>query len=174
MPHPFYRQLQKTSNTAFTLANGVNGLAVTRNEGGSNNRTYIESRINDNGRFGAVTRNFVYTGTVYLSSGTVANVESVIQPGSLVLGVTARVTSNILAAGGFHIGYAGQPNAFANSIANTSSVTSDMTKANTSLNFPILFTSTSNVMISSNSATAFAGGNVRVAVHGIRFDPPNT
>lgn len=175
------RNILKRSNTIYALANNTQGIKVDRQEFNSNSRTYCERQFNNNGRFGGLTKEILYTANIVVSSGTVANVENVIPAGTMVYGITGLVTTAITGPTGFCIGFSsrdaqpmsGNYNAAANGVRTDIGTNTDMTTANTQLNFPILFKYNSNVMITSNSTTAFTGGAVRVAVHGLRFDPPN-
>lgn len=161
--------------TLLSAANAANAaVASVRNEDAANNRTYYEAYFNNGGKFGGITEEFVYTANISLTSGTVANVANIIPEGSFIKGVTALVTSAISGPSGFHIGQAGNANVYANNVATIVGSVANMTTCNSLVTFPVLYKTTSNVMITSNTGTAFSAGVVRIAVHGYTFVPPRS
>jgi hypothetical protein len=165
------KNASESAIAAFAIANAA--VAVARSENNANNRTYAEAKMNENGMFGGVTKHFVYTGNVTLS-GVIANVANIIPAGSYVTAVTARVTSTASGASGLRIGDSTINDAFANGISVAVNSVSSMTTSNTSVTFPRFYRSEANVTISANSGASLSGGVVRVAVHGIIFDPPTS
>ena len=103
-----------------------------------------------------------------LSGGTV-NVGNLLPTGSIVLGVTARVTQAITGATSFNIGWSGDPNAWGDSIA--IALNTIVNASNYTIATVPIFSSGANLTLTSNGSN-FTGGSVSLVSHYIKLNAP--
>ena len=99
-------------------------------------------------------------------SGASYTASNIIPAGSLVLGVSVRVTTAITGATTFQVGYAGDPDAWGATVAIASGTTT--TPANFTITGPIFFATATSVVATANGSN-FAGGVLRTTVHYIEI-----
>lgn len=124
-------------------------------------------RAGDNGQ--AVTIGKAATTLLTGMSGATVTATNLIPAGSLVLGVTCRVTTLITGASSFDVGDGTTVDNWGNNIALTSGTTTsiaDFTAAS-----PDFYTASTSVVLTAVTSN-FTAGAVRVTVHYITLTPP--
>ena len=103
-------------------------------------------------------------------SGATVDAAALIPAGSLVLGVTARVTTAITGAADFDIGDTTDVDAFGSAIAialDTLVDLTDITQAS-----PLFYTAATAIRLTGNGS--FTGGDIRLTVHYIQLTAPTS
>jgi hypothetical protein len=103
--------------------------------------------------------------TLSALSGASATATALIPDGAVVVGVTARVTTEITGSTGFLIGTAGDPDRWGDITGTAVGTTSDNT--NWTAGTVECFTSATDVVISEKTA-AFTAGAIEIAIHYLR------
>lgn len=101
-------------------------------------------------------------------SGATATATSLIPAGSLVLGVSCRVTTAITGATTFDVGDGSDVDAFGAAIAIALDTTTDLTDS--TITAAPIYASATNVVLTANGSN-FTGGAVRVTVHYMTITP---
>lgn len=104
-------------------------------------------------------------------SGADVTFASLIPAGSLVLGVTSRVTTAITGASAMRIGITTDDTMFGDGLAVSGGATTDLTDANHA--FGRIFNAATDVIVRSEDAV-FTGGDLRIAVHYIQLGAPTS
>lgn len=94
-----------------------------------------------------------------------------IPAGSLIVGVTARVTTLITGPASWDLGTAGNTTAFGTGLAKTAGTTTDGT--NWTITSPIFVATATALRISGAGGVAFGAGVVRLTVHYIKCNAPS-
>ena len=126
------------------------------------NKTFFNTTIK--GTKACVVTKIIDTGAL---SGASATFVGAIPAGTVVVGVTALVTTAITGATGFEIGIATDTTRYANSFAVTLG-TAVAAVTNSTATTPINYPSFTNLVVTSKTS-AFTGGTIRIALHYIAF-----
>ena len=112
------------------------------------------------------------TTTTGAMTGTTVTLTGLIPAGSLVIGVTARVTTLVAGPTSWMIGITSDTDKFGTglALAANTTLTSLVGAASDSL-FPFYRVAATDVLITRGSASDFTAGNIRVTVHYISLTP---
>ena len=118
---------------------------------------------------GAATRNDIVEIDLTLTSGGAISTGTIIPAGAQVIGVSGRVIAEITGAGvtGWRLGVAGSDNRYGSGLGIAlNSWARGLTGQ------PLTYYSDTELLISPEGASDFAGGQIRLAVHLIALTPP--
>jgi len=170
----------RNNNNAFDL-NIISSLMSDQFEFGDANMprmthlagsTYISNQLRVNRIADGATLQILYTTTtVLLPSGQTGVAANMIQGGSIVLGVTARVITAITGPAGFDIGDGTDVDRWGNSIATALGTTVRGTDATNSL--IQLYPVTGDITLTSDGVD-FTGGEVRITVAYLTYTAPTS
>lgn len=128
-------------------------------------RKYIDSTVSQGTSNGAF-QNVKSASASVTCSGATSSATDLIPAGSLVLGVTVRVTTAVTGSTTFTIGDGTDADKWGATIAQTAGTTTDATDFTTSS--PTYYTSATSVVLTGTGGS-FSAGVVRVTVHYIDF-----
>jgi hypothetical protein len=148
------------SGTNLNITNSAGGVVVTGAAGSA--LTYVgrEFRLSDSS--GQRTTTLHAVTTLSGLSGATATATNLIPAGSVVIGVTVRVTTTITGATSFEIGDGTDPDRWGTTIAVTSGTTT--TNANTTITTVPIYAAATSVVLTANGGN-FTAGAVKVTVH---------
>ena len=169
---PWYGMFVKQDpNSPYWTSSSYMGLRSAMNaNGGGGMGTYDAT----NGQ--AIMVKQKSTEITSLSAGATHTWSGGIPAGSLVVGVTARVTQAIAGPTSFTIGDGSTANKFGTGVGVTLAATSDLTKMPAAAS-PTIYPSATNVVLTATGGTFTGGagnGKVRITVHYITLEAPGS
>lgn len=148
------------NNTNFQFNNSAGGFNMVGAAGSAYAITGRELRLTDNsGQRTSITHAI---STVSGMSGATVTATNLIPAGSVVLGVTIRVTTAITGATSFEIGDGTDADRWGTAIAVASGTTT--TNANTTITSVPIYAAATSVVLTANGGN-FASGAVKITVH---------
>jgi hypothetical protein len=156
------------SATQMSMARSGTNLAITNTAGGVNVTGAAGSALAYVGReIRLIDSSGQRTNTLHATdnqtvSGATFSFTNLIPAGSMVIGVTVRVTQTVTGATSFEVGDGTDPDRWGTAIAVTSGTTT--TIASFTITNPVYYTTATSVVLTANGSN-FSGGQVRATVH---------